>query len=291
MALPSNKPNKGEHQRLKLLLSGPAGVGKTTAALKMPKPYVIDAEAGSDHYADLYEASGGDRFSAVTIDEIIKVIRQLITEEHDFKTLVIDPITTIYHQLGDEGEKKVGTEFQKHYKQYADKFIRRLLDLLTQVDMNVIVIAHEKNEWGKDDRGQPTIVGTTFDGYAKLDYIFDLWLKLHRDRKSKKRMATVAKTRFPQFPDLDQFEWSYEALAERWGAGEMERQASRVILASTEQVAEMRFLLGRLDESAIKALKLSKLDPDQLQDMPADRVVKGINLVRDYLSKHEGAAA
>lgn len=291
MALPSNKPIKGETQRLKLLLSGPAGVGKSTAALKMPRPYVIDAEQGSNHYANLYEASGGDRFASTNIDEILKVIRQLITEKHEFKTLVIDPITTIYHQLGDEGERKVGTEFQKHYKQYADKFIRRLLDLLNQVDMNVIVIAHEKNEWGKDEKGNPTIVGTTFDGYAKLDYIFDLWLKLDREKKSGRRYATVAKTRFPQFPDLDEFDWSYEALAERWGRAELERTAESVELAAPEQVAKIKYLLTLLDEADVKALKLSKLDPERLNDLPAARIDNGINVIEKHLSQRGTVAA
>lgn len=285
MALRGKKP-EDRTGRLKLLLSGPAGFGKTTAAIQMPRPYIIDTEAGSLHYGDIIEKAGGVVYSAQTMDDVIAEVRSIITEDHDFLTLVIDPITTVYHALGDEGERKVGTEFQKHYKQYADKFVRRLLSLLTVVDMNVVVTAHQKNLWGKDRDGKPTIIGDTFDGYAKLDYMFDLYLQLDRDRETGKRYATAVKTRIPGFPDLEKFEWSYSAIEERYGKERLWTGAKSVALATPDQVVEFNGLLSQLSESEIKKLGVDKVmkTVENVADLPADRLAKGIEMIQKHLS-------
>ena len=45
-------------KRLKLFMFGPAGVGKTTAAIQFPKSYIIDCEKGAENYDKLITASG-----------------------------------------------------------------------------------------------------------------------------------------------------------------------------------------------------------------------------------------
>ncbi len=289
MAKLRGKAPTDEPKRLKFLLSGDAGTGKTTAAIQMPKPYIIDCERGCVHYGDLITKSGGAVFEPGDIHELLAEVRALMTEKHDFLTVVIDPITTIYHALGDEGEKKVGSEFSKNYKQYADKFIRRLLDLLTMIDMNVVVTAHEKNEWGKDEDGKPTIVGKTFDGYAKLHYMFDLWFKLTRGTVATQRIATVAKTRLTEFPDGDSFDWGYKALCDHYGKERLEKGVQTVTFASGEQVERFRFLFSQLDEAEVRALKLSKVDIDNLADMTAERLAKGIELIEKHRAKTAAA--
>lgn len=286
MALRAKKPQDCT-QRLKLLLSGPAGVGKTMASIQMPKPYVIDTERGCAHYGPMIEKSGGMVFEPVDMNDIILEVRSLLTEKHDFRTLVIDPITTVYHALGDEGERKVGTEFQKHYKMYADKFVRRLLGLLTILDMNVVMTAHSKNLWGKvikDGKEEPTIIGETFDGYAKLDYVFDLYLQLDKDRKTGKRFARVAKTRFGEFPDMDQFEWSYQELAKRFGKDRLEKGSVTIKLATADQVQKFNFLLAQIGEDGQKALKIDKVlaTVENIADLPAERIAKGIALMEQH---------
>ena len=58
MALKGKKPQPKD-RRLKLFMYGEAGVGKTTAACQLPKPYIIDTERGTDNYADLIDGVGG----------------------------------------------------------------------------------------------------------------------------------------------------------------------------------------------------------------------------------------
>lgn len=272
-------------------MSGTAGVGKTMAAIQMPRPYVIDTERGSVHYGDEIKKSGGVVFEANSMDEVIAEVRALCTEKHDFLTVVIDPITTVYHILGDEGERKVGTEYQKHYKQYADKFVRRLCNLLTTIDMNVIVTAHAKNKWGKviDDKGKEnqTIIGETFDGYEKLDYIFDLWLQISRKHNSTVRTATVRKTRFKEFPDLDTFDWSYAELLKRFGRDRLESGVKNIALASVDQVIEFNSLLKQFTQGEIEGMKIDKVlsEYPDLNDMPAERIAKGIALLTTHVAR------
>ncbi|HHX4254290.1 TPA: AAA family ATPase [Legionella anisa] len=56
MALRARKPETIE-KRLKVLFYGDAGVGKTTAAIQFPKPYLIDTEKGAenDQYTKSYK--------------------------------------------------------------------------------------------------------------------------------------------------------------------------------------------------------------------------------------------
>lgn len=274
-------------KRLKLLLSGPAGVGKTTAAIKMPKCYVIDCERGSVHYGDIIKASGGAVFEPVDMHDIITEVRSLMTEKHDFLTVVVDPITTVYHALGDEGERKMGgTEFAKNYKLYADKFMRRLMALLSMIDMNVIMTAHTKNLWGKDSKGEPTIIGQTFDGYTKLDYMFDLYLQLEKEPNSK-RFATVTKTRLSaEFPDMDRFEWSYQELVKRFGKDRIEKGSESVALATSEQINRFRFLLNEIGEDGQKSLKIDKAmaGVEDIADLPVERITRGIEVMEKHLA-------
>lgn len=290
MALRGKKP-EDRKQRLKLLLSGEAGVGKTTAAIQMPKPYIIDTEQGSVHYGDTIEKAGGAVFEAKRFDDVVAEVRALMTEEHDYLTLVIDPITVVYNELLDEGEKKVGTEFGRHYG-YANKQFKRLCNLLTTIDMNVVITAHEKNEFGE----KLEVIGKTFDGYKKLDYIFDLWLQLERDRprkdgKSAKRYAVVRKTRLAEFPDQDRFEWSYEGIADRYGIDRLEKGSQTIELGTTDQVERFRYLLNTLTEEELVRLKIDKAlkDVEDIADLPADRIAKGIQLIEDYKAMRRAA--
>lgn len=280
MALRARKP-EAVTKRLKLFMFGPAGVGKTTAAIQFPNSYIIDSEKGAENYDALINASGSVVFQTNDMHEVIAEVKALLTEKHDFRTLVIDPITTIYNDLLEKCELKVGSDFGRHYGE-ANKYMKRLANLVMALDMNVIVTAHAKKEYGDNLR----VLGQTFDGWRQLDYWFDLVIELAK--KGKKRFGRVAKTRIASFPDDDVFEWSYDAFKQRYGVETLERQAAAVVLASPDQVAEIKNLLNivRLDDGTTDKW-LSKAGVDMWEDMPADAIAKCI----EYIKRRIPAAA
>jgi hypothetical protein len=245
MALRGKKPETIQ-KRLKALFYGSAGVGKTTAAIQFPAPYLIDTEKGAenDQYTRILKNRDGVIFQTSDFDELVKEVTALLTEKHDYKTLVIDPLTTLYNDLIEKSAKN-GTDFGRHYNE-ANKRIKHLLNLLLRLDMNVIITSHakteyqiSKNESGKDNM---TVIGQTFDCYKKLDYLFDLVFEIQK-RGSDKRVGIIRKSRIETFPDGETFPFSYDEIAERYGRKILEKDAIAEVLASKEQVARLQELI------------------------------------------------
>src|SRR5438046_1697115 len=179
-------------KRLKLFMFGPAGVGKTTAAIQFPNSYIIDCEKGTENYEKLINASGSAVLQTTDMLDVIAEVKALLTERHEYRTLVIDPITTVYNDLLEKCEQKVGSDFGRHYGE-ANKQMKCLANLIMALDMNVVVTAHSKKEYGDNLK----VLGQTFDGWRQLDYWFDLVMELGKRGRGKeaKRVAKVVKTR------------------------------------------------------------------------------------------------
>lgn len=272
MALRGKTPTVKD-KRLKVLFYGAAGVGKTTAAIQFPKPYLIDTERGAenDQYVDLLNKAGGVVFPSTDPDEVIAELRALVGEPHDFKTVIIDPLSTIYNELLDKGMQEKGEEFGR-YKIPADRKIKHILNLLLRGDFNVIVTSHAKPKWvqAKDGKGKDTAVqqGLTFDCYGRLDYLFDLVIEV--ERRGKDRFGIVRKTRIPGFPEDEVFPFSYDDIAERYGRAMLERDATPEAFASPEQCAELRRLCDVTGVSPETQQKwLDKSLAESFAEMPA----------------------
>ena len=186
--LKAKKP-ENERGRFKALLSGKAGIGKTIAAISMPRPYIIDTEWGTKHYADAIAKNNGVVYRTTDFDEVIDQVHALMSEPHDYLTLVIDSYTKLFEEKREEGANEVGTEWGRHTS-YAEKWARRIGNLIAQIDMNVVVTAHSKKEYGEitNNRGkkETVVIGETFDGYKKLDYDFDTWFSLFNNTASSR---------------------------------------------------------------------------------------------------------
>ena len=145
------QPSGETLRRLKMLLWGDTGSGKTTAAIQFPRPAVIDLEGGTEHYGRDFPF---DVLKATTADEIAAAVDWLLTHDHDYRTLVIDPITLYWDAL----QKKYSDIFlrrnkgskghrNEYYAMQAKDWMtikaehKELVRKLIQLDMNVIVTA------------------------------------------------------------------------------------------------------------------------------------------------------
>ncbi len=291
MALRGKKPEAIE-KRLKVFFYGAAGVGKTTAAVQFPKPYLIDTERGAenDQYVKMLEKSGGAIFQTTDFEELIDEIKSLLTEKHDYRTVIIDPLTTLYNDLLDKSAKLLketskdkdatGTEFGRHYTE-ANKQMKHLMKLLLRLDMNVIITSHAKNEYSDNMK----VLGQTFDCYKKLDYLFDLVFEVQK--RGKERVGIVKKSRIESFGDGEQFPFNYDTIAEKYGRHILEREATQEVLATQEQVTKIKYLIDLLkipEETTGKWL--DKVNAETFDEMTTQQID---NCIKFLQSKTQGA--
>jgi DNA polymerase III delta prime subunit len=267
-------------KRAKMLFYGSAGVGKTTAAIQFPKPYLFDTEKGAENtqYVKLLEQAGGVIYQSTDFDELVEQVYALLTEEHPYKTLIIDPFTTIYNDLVEKAGRKHGTDFGRHYNE-ANKAVKHLLNLLLRLDMNVIITSHAKNEYAAG----MTVIGQTFDCYKKLDYLFDLVFEIQK--RGKDRVALIKKSRIETFPDGEIFPFSYTEVANRYGREVLERDAVAEKLAEPAQVSEIARLIDLMkipEETTEKWLE--KLSASSFNEMRASDIQKIIDQLHQKLT-------
>lgn len=278
MALKAKKPEIIE-SRLKALFYGAAGVGKTIAAIQFPKPYIIDTEGSTNkpQYVKAIEKSGGAVLMTVDFDEMVNEVRELLTTNHEYKTLVIDSLTLLYNDLLEKAEQKVGTEFGRHYNE-ANKRMKQLLNLLFRLDMNVIITSHSKNEYGQN----LAILGQTFDCYKKLDYLFDLVFEIQK--RGVNRVGLIKKSRIENFPDSESFKFSYDEIASRYGRHILERDAVAQELATPEQCKEILRLIDllKVPEEMYKKW-LDKANSESWSYMPKDSIQKCIDHLKSKI--------
>ena len=266
--LRGRKPEK-KAKRLKALIFGESGVGKTTLATQFPKPYVIDTERGSvnDQYVDRINASGGAVFHTTSFDEIVQEVRSLISVDHDFRTLVIDPVTVVYEDMLAHWERRVGSDYGRHFAA-AKKEWRRLSALLSHLDMNVILTAHAKLQYADD--GSFKVIGATYDGAKGTDYWVDLSLECFRE--DGKRSFRIIKSRIDGLKEGEVWPINYDWIASGYG-GNLEGAAVTRDLVDHVDLEMVKLMLeDRQDGEALLTKWLRAAGVEELEDMQSDQV-------------------
>lgn len=137
-------------------ITGDAGVGKTTLASTFPKPIFIRAEDGMQSIpADQMP----DAFPVISkVDDIWEQFKALISEEHKYKTVVIDSVTALerlfIHYVVDNDPKKPKSINQAMGGYGAGlsavasmhQRVLKASKLLVDKGMNVVFIAHADTE-------------------------------------------------------------------------------------------------------------------------------------------------
>jgi hypothetical protein len=278
-------PKEAEPSKPKILIFGQPGVGKTWASLDFPGVYYIDTEGGASRgqYTDKLKKSGGVYMGpdqgALDFDTITGQIQALATEAHDYKTLVIDSFTKLYiTEIASEYERLVEAgkkiEFSVEKKPATSKS-RSLVNWLSRIDMNIILICHEKALWKNGEQ-----IGETFDGYEKLAYELDLCMNIVK--AGPNRVARITKTRVEGFVEGTSFPWSYAEFANKYGKDVIEGDVKQLVLVTAQQLQEIKTLLSivKLPENQEdKWFTAAKVD--KWEEMDADKAGKII----DYIKK------
>ncbi len=248
-------------KRIKLFLWGDSGAGKTTHGLKFPEPAIIDMEGGADLYGDAYKFHV---FRTTNSDEVMATVDWLLTHEHPFRTLVIDPITVYWDALqrkyseiflhrnkSSKGYKFEFYDFQPRDWMVIKAEFKELIRKLIALDMNVIVTARQKVQYA--DGAFMKVIGQTFDGEKSLPYLFDTIVHLYRDRKGR-FLGECLKDRSNKLPH-GEFEVSYALFEELFGKDLLERKARPRAFATDAQKQQIQDYVTRFGISPVQVSK------------------------------------
>jgi hypothetical protein len=130
-----------EH-KVKAVVYGPSGVGKTTFGSTCPKPIFASAESGLLSIA----SSRPDYVAVKRIEDLKELLAHLQKPGHGYESVVIDSITEISEIIKADIEKRTGKSMQIQDYGTLGKSIRQILRGFRDLPMHVLFIALEKAE-------------------------------------------------------------------------------------------------------------------------------------------------
>lgn len=287
--LKAKSPELVKPGKIKAVLYGISGVGKTTLALSFPTPYYYDVEGGAkgQQYRELLKKSGGAYLGPEdgTLDGnlLIEQMQALATEKHPYKTLIVDSLTKLFQTaIAQEAERLGDKDAFGASKKPAIAMMRRIILWATRLDMNIWFVCHETAEWGVVN-GQRAEVGKVADCWDKL--IYELDLAVQAVKRGPARVSIVKKSRLTAFPDGDTFPLEYAEFAARHGKESVEGEVGTIILALPAQVAEVKKLLDlvKVTESEIEK-GFAKAGVSSWEEMTTQQIDVWLNFLKKKIA-------
>jgi hypothetical protein len=275
--LKAKPPEETKPGKTKGVIYGASGVGKTWFTLSFPTPYYFDTEGGADlrHYqARLKEAGGaylGPEDGTLDFNFLIEQIQALATEKHTYKTLIIDSITKIYQTaISNEQERLGDKDAFGASKKPAVAAMRRLVNWIMRLDMNVWFVAHETAEWGTNAKGDRTEIGKAPDCWDKL--IYELDYAGRAVKLPSGRVLVTRKSRLLGFPEGEAFPLEYAEFAPRYGKDAIEGATHTITLISNDQLNVITRLLTvvKVDPEEVNKV-LTKAGVEKLEELTTEQ--------------------
>jgi hypothetical protein len=287
--LKARAPETVKAGKIKAVLFGPSGVGKTTLALSFPAPYYFDVEGGAKgpQYRKLLADAGGAYMGpedgTLSFETLIDQMQALATEKHPYKTLIVDSLTKLFQStIAAEAERLGDKDAFGASKKPAVAAMRRLVMWASRLDMNIWFICHETAEWGMV-AGQRSEVGRVPDCWDKL--IYELDLAVQAVKRGPSRVAVVKKSRLLGFPDADSFPLDYAEFAARHGKETVEGESATITLATPEQVSEVQKLLTLVSVSEAEIAKgFAKAGVEAWTEMTGEQIGKWLAFLRNKVA-------
>lgn len=260
--LKAKDPSLTSPGKIKMMVFSKSGIGKTWMSMDFPAPYYIDSEAGArlGHYQEKLKAAKGGYLGiedgAGDFQTVLEQIQALATEKHPYQTLAIGSITKLYQTtIANEQERLGDKDAFGASKKPAIHAMRRLINWIQRLDMNVLFEAHETTEWGVNPKtGNREEIGNQPDVWDKLIYELDLTLRL--EKRGNSRVAVIRKSRLLGFPEGESFPLEYSEFGKRYGKDFIEAKVHQIVLAEPAQVAEILRLIDivKVDEKDINKI-------------------------------------
>lgn len=261
--------------RFKAVLSGKPGTGITTAALRFPNNYIIDLGGNLGIYYKTAQKMGSKIAEVHGWRELEDEIYSLSTTQHPYKYLTIDTMSVYWQWLKDMWDDKfiaaqiredLLQDFGQRYWNKVKKQYRDIRKILKDLDMNVLILAHDIPEYAHQQ-----IIGRKPDLDNRDAHTYYFHFRFYVDSKGKFLVKTVKQNidlEDPHFPDV--FEWSYDKVTEIWGKNVMEadtiyksgeniKQQSPTVLTedsnkqkNIDNTDNIKFILSLLKKAKIK---------------------------------------
>lgn len=241
-------------KKLKVLLYGTSGSGKTFAALTFPGVAVIDTEAGSDLYAGRPGIPAFSVLRARTLTDVENAVRFIQQDNgKTFQTLVIDSITVLYN-VQMEATARGAKNGEMGYREWAkvNNRMKAIYTSLINLPVHVIVIARETTEY-ETVNGELRKSGVKPDADKSLVYNFDFVVRMNSDHS-----GVVQKSRgITGEPVIRQVNWDWfapHAVAFSTGAAVQIISEDAAAAAESESLTDREIAAAFITEWRSKSL-------------------------------------
>jgi len=272
------------------MVFGESGVGKTTFGLRWGelggRMAVIDLEDSTLRYDKEFDF---DRWTPTPtcMQDIMDAIDWLVTQKHEYTTLMIDPVGFVWDFCQAHWEKRFLQTRKRdspghhgdHYEiQPADwrivkSFYRRFFHKLREMDLNVICTARVKPKYAEGAGAKMMQKeGITFDSEKGTNYEMDTVLHMKK-LVTGQRIVSVEKDRsfrnpLPESIDITD---GIGIFVDHFGEA-IKRKAEPIKYADEETIKNIQLQLAILEIIGDKERKyLRKLGVASWQDMPQNR--------------------